>query len=591
MEWTLRVRRGRGDFASSTETLPAIIEVLDDRNGDPSSAPTTGAGAADVVAFACTADADPEGRLPPCWLGPDRYDDGPTDDRIRSILAARPKARLVADIVSCSPAWWDERHPEDLVVWHDGATDRPLGHGCLKTRVPCLASQRWREAMGRNVARLVEHIESSPHRDRVVAYRIRFGARGSWIHFGTLEGYVFDYNPQVTARFRSWLARRYPDDAALATAWGRPVRLDAVLPPGPEERAAVDPRGFRHPVAQRHVIDFSCFLTDLTAEAIAAVTSAAKQACGHRCPVGVPFGDFFGLAAVQDGLPRSGQLAFGRVLEDPHLDFVVAPLAPEGVEGGGTAALSAAPAASARLHGKVLLHEVGVAGNASGHRWTDVLGDPAGVGRGRAPHPPRVALVLDDTSMYVIQRPADQFAALLTAQAHELARLGAPVDVVLFSDLHAAPAYRFLVFPNLFLADRATRRALHARLRAHRATALWLTAAGFVEDEPGFENIESLVGIRIVKPETPHTGVIVSPDGPAAFRYGHEAMHAHLPVIEDPACEILGVYADSRRPGLGQKTQDGWHSIFSGAPAVCAELLERFARAAGALDDGQVLAP
>jgi hypothetical protein len=194
--------------------------------------------------------------------------------------------------------------------------------------------------------------------------------------------------------------------------------------------------------------------------------------------------------------------------------------------------------------------------------------------------------VLDDSSHHAIQRPADQLATLLTGQAHELTRLGVPVDVVLFSDLEAAPPYRLLVFPDLFVADRATRAALHARLRAHRATALWLTAAGFVDAEPAFENIESLVGIRIVKPDRPHTAVIVSPDRPPAFRYGTEAMHAHLPVIEDPGAEILGVYADSRRPGLGQKPQDGWHSIFSGAPAVCAALLERFARAAGALDDG-----
>jgi len=315
------------------------------------------------------------------------------------------------------------------------------------------------------------------------------------------------------------------------------------------------------------------------------VTAAAKAASAHRCPVGIPFGDFLGLAATQDGLPRSGQLALRRVLEDPHLDFVVAPVIPVELDGDRSAVLSAAPAASVRLHHKILLHEVDVGGNRGGARWVEGSGEPVRTRQGAAPDAARIALVLDDSSLHAIQRPADQLATLLTGQAQELARLGVPVDVVLFADLDAAPPYRLLVFPNLFVADRATRVALHARLRAHRATALWLTAAGFVDAEPAFENIESLVGIRIVKPESPHTAIIVSPADPPAFRYGTEAMHAHLPVIEDPGCEILGVYADSRRPGLGQKPQDGWHSIFSGAPAVCAELLEPFARAAGALDD------
>lgn len=436
----------------------------------------------------CTADFDPYGRLPPVWLADDRYDHAFTERLLTG-------ENMVLDIVTCSPPWWDALHEEDLVVWEDGTTRHPLNS--VKDRVPSLASGAWREAMVRNIGRLVRHVEATPHANRVAGYAASFGAMGGWTHFGTEEGYLFDYNAQIEP----------------------PI-------PTPGERAFVDPRGFRDPHAQRAVIDHGRRLARTTAEAIMDAARAVKSESGRR--FGVRYGDFFGPLAWQNGLQHSGQLGLHHILDCPEIDFLI----------------DTVPEASARLHGK-----------------------SADSGR------KQIAFVLDDESMYYVQRPKEQLEELIAGQWRELEGSKLDFDVVLFRDLEAAPPYRFLIFPNLFFADRSIRETVHLILERNRATALWLVAPGFVDRDARFENMEQITGIRAVKPDEPHRAMIEA-DG---MDYGNPGMFAHTPIIVDEDCRVLGLYKDSGLPGLGEKRMEGWRSIYSGAPLVCAGLLERFA--------------
>jgi hypothetical protein len=441
-------------------------------------------------------------------------------------------------------------------------------------------------------------METACFADRMVGYTVGFGTQGSWIHFGTTEGYVFDYNPKMALRFKSWLKLKY--GKAKSTI------------PTPEERALVDPRGFRHPKAQQNAIDFDLFLADLTAETLGQVAACVKQACRDRCLFGVQYGNFLDLLAFQNGLQHSGQLGLFGVLENPHIDFLVSPRALDPSTPETEAAIPTLPETSVRLHNKVFFQNLnfpnkknkaslepavdGLFSHGEGLWWTgkpednllleDLLKEYLDTPKRKSPRA-KIALVLDDTSMFYIQRPKEELLELIHGQCKELSRTGLPFDTVLRRDLSVSSPYRFLIFPNLFYADQTIRTSIHELLKANHATALWLVAPGFVEEEPLFENMEGITGIGIRKPDKPHTAVIRAMVCEPPIKYGNPAMKAHTPIIEDQKCKILGVYQDCSLPGLGIKQQDGWRSIFSGAPRVCADLLHRFAKEAGACSAGE----
>lgn len=574
MEWSLDFDAAIPVFRSGSIRIPAVVSPLSQSFHNS------------VTAVPCTADQDPYGRLPLCWIAPDQYDHSHVDHEMERIFGRRSRSFSILDITTCSPAWWDEAHENELVVWEDGTTRRALDHGCVKRQVPSLASDAWRSAMLQNIERLVRHVESSPCAGSVIGYVVGFGSRGTWTHFGTTEGFLFDYNPQAAARFQEWMRERY------GSAGGEL--------PSPEERAAVDPRGFRHPTRQRNVIDHGRFLADLTAETLRETAARVKKACAGRCLFGARFGSFLDALDSHNGLQHGGQLGLHRVLDDESVDFLIAPAAPDPIE-----AFSTAPEASVRLHGKTLFHELNPASMhdsreplqkaldyalAQGlglwmqnpHRGMDeIINNPEQYLNGAERGGSRIALVLDDESMLFVQRPPAHFKDLITAQCRELSKTGMPFDLILRRDLKPESPYQFLVFPNLFFADRAVRDRIHEVLRRTNATALWLIAPGFVDEEPLFENVERVTGIRVRKPDAPHTPMIRAGDGEGEVEYGTASMWAHTPVIDDPDCRILGHYKESALPGLGVKEQDGWRSIYSGAPAVSAALLRRFAEGRG----------
>jgi len=498
-------------------------------------------------------------------------------------------------------------YPGEMVVWEDGSTFHHLDYGNKKTQVPSLASERWQKAMCLNLSRLIDHIERSDYSGRIIGFTIGFGTQGSWTHFGTTEGYLFDYNPSMGDRFRQWLKRQYQNSTELSKACGRKIDFRDVTQPSPGERALVDPRGFRDPTAQRAVIDFGLFMGDLTAELIEKVAKCVKKACNSRCLVGVAYGNLLGLLPYQNGLQHSGQLGLFHVLKNQGVDFLVTPTIMSESDSRPSICIPASPEASILKHEKALFYNTDdiedreVKSSDKSPAWMpfschgiwcrDSLDDgcsyDGAIKRFKpavkaAPRPSsEIALVLDDESMLYIQRPKEQLVDLITGQCFELAQTGLAYDIILQRDLCLKKSYRFLIFPNFFFVNQSMCKAMHDLLRLSCATALWLVAPGFVDKEAIFENMERITGIRIRKPPVPHTAVIQVMNNQQQLTYGNPNMTAHMPIIEDNECEILGTYIDSHLPGLGAKEQDNWLSLFSGAPLVCSSLLRRFALEAG----------
>ena len=261
-------------------------------------------------------------------------------------------------------------------------------------------------------------------------------------------------------------------------------------------------------------------------------------------------------------IQRSGHLGLRKVLESPHVDYLVSPYgyAFRGIGGDG---LPMPPTESLRHHGKLYIleedshlhNEADPDGRNFDRRHTLAiyqrefaqalthglaiwwfadfpvgsytrqepnfqpwlerfrrLGDWA-LQLDRAPRS-EVAVFLDDESFfYESLRNHVDIPAIFQQRVISLNRFGAPHDVYLLNDLLSGnlPDYKLYVFLNAFALDRDRREALKRAVRRGGRTALWLYAPGYVEPSPpGGER----VGVR---DESAHVDPMTDLTG---FRFG-----------------------------------------------------------------------
>jgi len=90
----------------------------------------------DLASLSVTADFSLHFEQPTAWLGPGQYDFSDMDNKMQLILEANPDAYVFPRVYMCSPPWWDEQHPDQLVKWDDGTIERTIGR---KKRFPSWA--------------------------------------------------------------------------------------------------------------------------------------------------------------------------------------------------------------------------------------------------------------------------------------------------------------------------------------------------------------------------------------------------------------------------------------------------------------------
>jgi hypothetical protein len=583
-----------------------------------------------VISFPATADFHLYGLAKTVWTGPDSYDFSELDARMDLVSRAHPDALVLLRVMTCSPPWWDERYPADLVHWDDGSTDRPLLHGALKARVASLASPRRRADMSRNVERLVTHLEHGPHKNRIVGYMINSGNSEEWFHFGLMEGYLFDYNPAMTRRFRDWLKDRYETDDRLANAWGRAVDLRSAEIPGAATRRAHDGQGFRHPIAQRDVVDFAQFFGDLTAETISDLAATLKSVVRGKKLFGTFYGYMTELAYHPDGIQNSGHLGLAKILADRNVDFLASPSSYARRMPASGYSMSMVPSATLEAEKKVFFHEndlrthvlfddagygrtdSGVLGCALQRRelahalvhghgmwWFDMTSgwydDPqleetirravAIVDRAGAferESCAEIALVVDEDSMPSVTMDPARLVQLINQQCLELSRCGAPFDVVLLRDLERLGNRKLLLFPNLFLVDEKKRRFLHDRIRSTGATAVFLFAPGMIDGVTiDVKNVEKTVKIGLQYPEAARFMRAVATVDGRPLTFGTHFWWGRAPIVADEEAVPIARSAEDGAVMTAKKTVDGMSIVFSAAPALPGALLRKIANDAG----------
>lgn len=579
-----------------------------------------------VIVVNVTSSFDLYGRSADVWLGPGEYDYSHLDARLGRIAAANPRAALLLRVSIHSPPWWDQANPDALVTFSNGSTTAPENLPGRKQAYASWASQKWREAAEESLTRLVEHLQASPISRLILGYELCGGEWGAWQYPGASRGLFAGYSQSQTEAYRRWLADQYGSLSKLRGAWGQPVQpltdesaIDEGRPilswqqitvPDPKQRTKSFPGMgvLREPAGSQHVVDCDLFASELMARCITGLASTVKKAAPNRL-CGAPYGHLFDQARYPYLLQNGGHLAIDTVLESGYVDFLTAP--PASVNDGGAATFSTISASLAAHAKATVLIPPDVADSdrleasteariamaaATGHYtalaaqtfadikqpWREALTATAGLIR---PSSAEIAVVVDDTSCAYTVPGNSLMGPLLDRQRSGLTYIGAPVDVLLLSDVvqKRAPEYRMYIFLNAFQLTDADRASLKSLLQQQNATAVYVYAAGAIEGMISGKKMSELTGLFTTRIGDSGPLQVVLPD----TTYGTEAsieprfVGVDRLIAADENAEVLASLRGTGYCGLGSRTIGGRRVIWSAAPDMPAELLRGFARQAG----------
>ena len=160
------------------------------------------------------------------------------------------------------------------------------------------------------------------------------------------------------------------------------------------------------------------------------------------------------------------------------------------------------------------------------------------------------------------------YGELLGCQRYQLARIGAPVDVILLEDVvRTAGKYKVVVFLNAF-ADTPELRKAYQALKEKNVSIVTVYGAGFLA--PGgisVQTMSDLVGMRLLK-AAPST--LSAMPGPIQIERSGETYGAEYPVqtrffASDPGAGIHGAYTDGAGGGSCAIASKGKNYFYGGA--------------------------
>lgn len=581
----------------------------------------------------------------------ERY--APLGEVLRAYAAAIPEGCFMLRVFveprgDDSP--WINQYPDECEVLE------PAAKGTYAT--PSYGSEIWLRDAGRFLRGMIAYLDDAGLGETVCGYLVCAGDSAEWVKIGPMENWANDYSPAMQSAYQRWLRDEYASDAALQAAWGdATASLDTAKVPSPEEQDAADLFLFKDPVRRRPTIDYMRCHAHLVAHGITTLCRVVKEATKDTRLAGVFYGylleiiwnnGFFGqrLAdadVAHTAAARSGHAGLAEVLASPHVDFLSSPYS-YGFRGIGGEGGFMAPDASVQAAGKLWISEedtrthqsrpdafYGQARNvaetcailkrqcaniitrSAGGWWckwsAGSWNDPAVLDVFKR----ALALGQHETSLQdrasvaevavVVQ--ADNWFYRSTLNNYDIpnwrnrpwgiARMGAPVDYVLLSDLLAGRAreYKLYYFWNTFRLTAQQRETLVATLRRDNKVALWVYAPGFVgDDDYSPDYCHDLTGIRLRMSER-QWGVQVyvsdfdhpiTCDLPTSTFWGTDMRLGPLFVAAEPQAAVLGTAVINQgrcEPGFVLRQEDDWASAYTAAPGPPPGILRELARYAG----------
>jgi hypothetical protein len=522
-------------------------------------------------------------------------------------------------------------------------------------------SQIWRQQAGQAVAALVSFIESNSYAEQIWGWHLCNGLFCEWFHWHEYSfGALSDYSPAAQADFRRWLRVTYQDDVEqISLAWGKKVEFSSISIPTPQERMRVSHGEFYDPIQDRAVIDYSRCFNQATADSLEAVCKAVKAVLPSPKVTCVFYGYQF------SNMPRpqlNAHYAAERVLSSPYVDLIASPHAYSNRGDGGYHAPQAL-AESIYRAGKIHLDEIDckTVWTPSSVTWKTHISQPKTVsatiemmkkdaayalssgtafwwmdltdqGWFDAPEvvqPMSKISAIEERLTKLDRRSISEIAFVVSQRAMHfiapreglhnvtqkifrnwhLSRMGAPFDTLLIDEIDQdeLPNYKLYILANLFYLSAEQRQKIDQIIKQKNATALWIYAPGFLDDEQAsLANMLELTGLQFgIDHQLAELDIHINRfDHPithgleAGFQYGtgidreqylKPPKIQYLPqtqitptfFVDDPNVEVLGIVNHNEKPGLAVKEFPTWKSIYSLAPLLPWRLLQNVARYAG----------
>ncbi len=573
----------------------------------------------------------------PCWVASEAFDYSGMDDRAHLLLENDPEAVFFPRVYLGTPPWWADAHPDDLVTF-DPRDGEPQVFVLMGKRVASWASETWREDTAEALRRFIAHVEESDYADRVIGYHVASGTTEEWMQWGSNENEWTDYSAVNVARFRTWLERRYGEEAALRAAWHKPelTFASAEVPPR-SERARGEIAYLRDPASAQPSMDYVLYTSWLVADTIQYFAAVTKDAVNRERLVGVFYGYLLALSGAQRE-QNAGHLALHDVLTCPDIDFITSPCNYGFRELGTGFPHAMSLVDSVKHHGKLWFDEndfrtwltpnvpAGRFGktdtfeesllcqqrefgwtlaNRHGMWWFDMGGgwyDDARMleaigqmnriaydcldvdGRPAA----EIAFVVDpDCGVYL--RPGNPFSwPSLILQQPMLGRIGAPVAVVSLDDLTSLPEYKVYIFPNCLAPTDEERQSIAQLLEATGAAVVWVGPAGLYRNGTvDHAAMEELTGVPLTLVETPVSWRIQPAKAASEWGWtnpvpiGEGRQGGVLAIPKAPDGVVLGMIEGTDHPALVATETNDSLTVFSSVPRLPAGLLRTVARKAG----------
>jgi hypothetical protein len=482
-----------------------------------------------------------KGRIPILCLGIEDigftekgFDYTNVDTILATYLGSYPDAWVITNFTFGTryQRFWINAHPEARCRMEDGSDVIGDYHGNRRT-VPSFSSDVWRETYGDALRRLIRHLKDGPFASRIIGHQPCSGITTEWFHWGAQSGDLVDYSDAGKKDFRRWLKRKYGTDAALRKAWHQPaVTLAAAAIPSGERRRGPKLGIYFDPQSQRDVIDYNRYQHDVVADAIGYFARIIKEESDGRSLVGTYYGYVTHLPEIAGFCQGSGHFSMRKMLDNPDIDFMMAPLAYSWREPGKPGASMTATASHA-LNGKLWWHQedlrtqwvrpprYGASGTlretidvfrrelarnltqGTAIQWYDfskgwTFGDDRlaeEVGRLRTlneyrtkgkewPLSTYLAVIVDEEQMGTFDPFRPPYSLnLIYRQRDYLNRAGIPWKCYLLSDLRKHPKlleHRAFLFLNLFSLDGDQRQFLREKVMTNGRTVAFVGPAGMI---------------------------------------------------------------------------------------------------------------
>ncbi|MHB9130288.1 MAG: hypothetical protein ACYDBB_04240 [Armatimonadota bacterium] len=129
------------------------------------------------------------------------------DESAQDVIDKDPNAHLIIRIYMTEPQTWRNLHKDEYVVTEEGT----VGNG------PSMASDLYWEMSAKFSQAVVRHCESRPWANRIIGYVNLAQSEGCSVP--VIEGWLFDHNPKMVARWRAFLRQKYGTVEKLRAAY------------------------------------------------------------------------------------------------------------------------------------------------------------------------------------------------------------------------------------------------------------------------------------------------------------------------------------------------------------------------------------